>query len=103
MPLPLSGGDWIRAKRLRRVSTVLPTINSVNFGSSNIRNPASTITDNIASARSDYILVSENPGAPYGSFGRQINVISSRCISCTPTPLRKVPRFSSGYQHLRLI
>jgi hypothetical protein len=81
---------------------------SPNFGSSNIKNPASIITDNIAAAKSDFTMISEIPvtvgRGSFGSFGRQTKVLSSSCISCTPTILQKVPTFSSSaHQHLRLV
>ena len=102
MPLPPSASDWTRVKNLQQVSRV-----NKNFGSSNVRNPASYETDRIAASKFDFTFVSEIPvkagSDSFGSFGREIKVESSRCISCNITPLQKHPTYKSSlYQHLRL-
>ena len=79
-----------RVRRLERVTKVLP-LNS-RFGSSKVRNPASTQTDLAAYVSGDYITQAQplDMTANRGTGLSQRNVTGIR-INCITRPVLKVP------------
>jgi hypothetical protein len=90
MPLSLSASDMTRVRRLERVTKVLP--GNSRFGSSKVRNPASTQIDLAAYVNGDYITQAQPLDMTANiSIGLSQRNFTRTRINCITLPVRKVP------------